>query len=651
MKMLEVRQGPDRLPDSDDDILLMRVAVTAHDHGQLDDAAAICRSVLRLSPCNYEALRLLGYVYFAQKMDKKGIALHVKALSIHAEDANLCLSSAYYLYNVGDFVGSLHCFDRALAINQNQAAACAGRAAALDRLRRYDEAVESYDCAIAINPYFAEAHSNRGASLARLNRHEEALVSYDRAIAIDPEYAEAFSNRGAALSQLKRPEEALVSYDRAVAINPFYFDAHRNRGLALARLLRYGEAIASFDCAIAINPGYAEVHSDRGNGLGKLNRHAEALRSYDYAIFLKPDFAAAYSDRGASLAKFRRHVEALTSYDRAIALNPDLTEAYWNKSLSLLALGQYQDGWALYEWRKKANSSPNPSRMDCINLHDMIDKRVLVHWEQGIGDTIQFCRYVSEVAKIASSVTFAVPNQLLRLFSGHFPGVSIFGESDFYGDFDMHCFLMSLPGTFGTTVDKIPAEASYIKASSTESNTMSRRLGARIRPRVGLVWNGGFRPEQPDVSSINERRNMDFSFIAKLNLDGVDFYSLQKGEPAESGLVENLNCFWRGDNFYNLTEEIKDFSDTAALIDNLDIIISVDTSTAHLAAAMGKPVWILNRFDSCWRWLLDRSDSPWYPSVRLFRQSEPGNWGQVIAEVRVELEIFLGLKASNAETK
>ena len=625
---------------------LMQAAVNAHNGGQLEDAATVYRTVLRFFPDHYDALRLLGSIHLSKKNENIALINLKKALSINSNDADLCRNVAHCCYRARDNLAAIYYFDLALISNVDDAAACAGRAAALSQLDRYEEALASYDRAIAIEPHFSEAHSNRGTALAHLHRHEEAVLSYDCAIAIDPGYAEAFSNRGVSLGRLNRHEEAILSYDRAVAIKPSYFEAHRNCGLALTKLHRHEEAVACYDRAIALNPAYAEAHSDRGNGLGKLNRHAEALLCYDHAIALKPGFAEAHSDRGAALAKFRRHVEAITSYDHAIALKPDLTEPYWNKSLSLLAMGHYESGWKLYEWRKKRNVSPWVSVLESIDSAEMVGKRVIIHWEQGIGDTIQFCRYVPMVAKIAYSVLFVVPDILIRLLSGLFPGVVIVGQVASCDQFDMHCFLMSLPLAFGTSVQSIPAEVSYIRAPRDASDAISQRLGPRIRPRVGLVWNGGFRPGQPEMSSINQRRNMDFSVIAGLNTKGIDFYSLQKGEPAESEVFDGLSKFWKGDNFFNLTGDIADFADTAALIDNLDMVISVDTSTAHLAAAMGKPVWILNRFDACWRWLLDRTESPWYPSVRLFHQSEPGGWDQVIVEVRAELEIFWALNLS-----
>jgi hypothetical protein len=335
-----------------------------------------------------------------------------------------------------------------------------------------------------------------------------------------------------------------------------------------------------------------------------------------------------------------RHKEAIASYKNAVALKPDFALAHWNTSLSALASGDFPTGWKLYEWRKKLakpvglKTLPYPESTD---LKDMAGRKVLIHSEQGFGDIIQFCRYLPKVAEIASSVTVVVPTPLLGLLHGAFAGVAAIKDADIPADIDTHCPMASLPLAFGTTLQTIPATVPYLFAARSKADAFAGRLGTKSRPRVGLVWSGGSSPDRHDLWSLNVRRNIDFSILSRLNLSGIDFFSLQKGEPAESALIQELPCFWSGDNFHNLTWDIKDFSDTAALIENLDLVVSVDTSTAHLAGAMGRPVWILNRFDVEWRWAIEPSRSPWYPTARLFRQPEPDAWPQVIEDVRNEL--------------
>jgi hypothetical protein len=265
-------------------------------------------------------------------------------------------------------------------------------------------------------------------------------------------------------------------------------------------------------------------------------------------------------------------------------------------------------------------------------------RRILLHAEQGLGDTIQFCRYAPLVAARGGRVILEVPRKLLRLLSGLRGVTQLVAAGDPLPAFDVQCSLMSLPLAFRTRLDTIPAQVPYLAARPETVAYWRHRLGPWTRRRVGLVWSGGFRPDQPESHAVNERRNIPLRLIAQLNQPAIDFVSLQKGEPAESELIALKDAVWPGGNLTNAAPELDDFEDTAGLIETLDLVISVDTSTAHLAAAMGKPVWLLNRFDSCWRWLEQREDSPWYPTLRLFRQTTRGDWQAVTQRVSAALQ-------------
>jgi hypothetical protein len=254
-----------------------------------------------------------------------------------------------------------------------------------------------------------------------------------------------------------------------------------------------------------------------------------------------------------------------------------------------------------------------------------------------LGDTIQFCRYATLVAQLGATVLLEVQSPLLELLSGLEGVCQVVAEGETVPPFDYHCPLMSLPLAFRTTIGTIPAHIPYIIAEPSKAAYWQTKLGEHHKPRVGLVWSGGFRPNHPEIWEINERRNIPLELIARINLPEFDFYSLQKGDPAESELLLREQEVWPETNLFNFAHELNDFSDTAALIENMDLVISVDTSSAHLAAAMGKPVWILNRYDNCWRWLLDRDDSPWYPTVKLYRQQRLGDWVSVLEQVRTDV--------------
>ena len=473
------------------------------------------------------------------------------------------------------------------------------------------------------------------------HKHERAVELIAKAIEINPDMAEPYSNIGLALRALERLDEALASYDKALAIKPDYTEAYNNRGNVLKDLNRQDDALVSYDKALALKPNYADAYFNRGNALLDLKRLDEALACYDKALALKPDYADVLTNRGTVLKDLKRLDAAIADYDRAIAIKPDFAGAYWNKSLALLVVGDFAKGWELYEWRWLKGKTPPTQRYAAqplwLGVESLKDKTILLHSEQGFGDTIQFCRYAKLVAQLGATVLLEVQPALLKLLSG-LEGVSqVVTEGETLPPFDYHCPLMSLPLAFRTTIGTIPADIPYLKADPGKAAYWHTKLGVHDKPRVGLVWSGGFRPYQPEIWAVNERRNISLELISRINLPGIDFYSLQKGEPAESELVRRKLEVWPESSLFNFTQELHDFSDTAALVENLDLVICVDTSMAHLAAAMGKPVWILNRFDSCWRWLLDRDDSPWYPTAKLYRQQRMGDWESVLDRVKTDL--------------
>ena len=588
-----------------------RQGVALHQQGRFAEAELIYRDVLQQNPKSFEAMHLLGVLALQTSKTQQAVELIGKAIALNPA------------------VPTAHC----------------NLGSALTALQRHAEALASFDKAIALKADLADAHGNRAAALNALRQYEQALTSCDRAIALKSDYPEAYNNRAHALNALKRHEEAVASCDQAIALRPNYPEAHNNRGNALNALARHTDAVASYDKAIAFAPKYAEAYNNRGNALYHLGRAEEATASYELAIAIRPDYAEAYNNRGNALGSLQRCDPALASYDRAIALKPDYAEALFNKSVLLLLMGRFAEGWRLYEWRKKkanpivAREYPQPL---WLGKADLTGKTILLTEEQGLGDTIQFCRYVPLVAQRGARVILEVPPQLTRLATS-LPGVAqVVATGAPLPAFDLHCPLLSLPFAFKTELATIPA-APYLKADPDQSKAWKDRLGAKTKLRVGLVWSGGIRPNQP--VSVNQRRNSPLATFAALKKPSVAFYSLQKGQPGEAELAELTHNHWNGPDIADLTGAIGDFSDTAAFMDNLDLVITVDTAAAHLAGALGKPVWILNRFDTDWRWLLDRTDSPWYPTARLFRQETPGDWERVIQRVKAELDHLAAVAA------
>jgi len=508
--------------------------------------------------------------------------------------------------------------------------------------------IELITKAIGLNAKVAAAHSNLGNALRDLRRSEDALASYDRAIALKPDNAETYYNRGLALQDLKRPEDAALSGFSAIALKPDFADAYNNRGIALRDLRRPEDALASYDKVIALKPDYAEAHNNRGVALRNLKRPEDALASHDRAIALKPDYAEAYYNRGLALQDLKRPEDALASYDKAIALQPDYADAYVSQSFCFLLMGRFEQGWRQYEWRKKQNK-PIAARSYLQPLwlgeQNIEGKTLFIYWEQGLGDLIQFCRYAKLAADLGARVILEAPKPLMSLFATLSGVAQLIEAGSPLPPFDYQCPLLSLPLAFKTTLSSIPATIPYLKSNLEKTRLWRERFGERHKRKVGLVWSGGFRPNQPEFWFIDSRRNIPLAKLAVLKHPNIDFYSLQKGEPAESELAELIRYNWEGPHIVDFTSQLNDFSDTAALVENLDLVITVDTSIAHLAGALGKPVWILNRFDTCWRWLLNRTDSPWYPTVKLYRQEKTGHWDDVMQRIKIDLDVFSAQRA------
>jgi TPR repeat len=391
-----------------------------------------------------------------------------------------------------------------------------------------------------------------------------------------------------------------------------------------------GPFVASYDRAIEIKPDYADAYSNRGIALKDLKRFEEALASYDRAIEIQPDYAEAYSNRGVALQELKRVEEAVASYDRAIAIQPDYASAYWNKSLALLLVGQFDQGWKLYEWRWKRDTFTTPKRNFphplWLGAEDLADKTILLHAEQGLGDTIQFCRYAKLVKERRARVALEVPKALLSLLSG-LEGVDVLIEKgQALPAFDYHCPLLSLPLAFKTDLTSIPSPKPYLAASTQKCEEWGQRLGVKRKPRVGLVWSGS------TVHKNDHNRSLTLQQLLPYLPVGCEYVSLQKEvREVDKPVLE-------GGDIRHYGDELKDYTDTAALCELMDLVISVDTSVVHLAGALGKSTWVLLPYAPDWRWLLDTDASPWYASIELYRQAEDLSWGPVLERVSKDLQ-------------
>lgn len=483
--------------------------------------------------------------------------------------------------------------------------------------------------AIPLNP----ANSLDNAVLAyKAGRLDEAERICQRILAVQPAHFEAVHILAVIQAALGKAELAVKSYDRALAVRPNSAEVLSNRGVALESLNRFDDALSSYDRSLALRPDSPEAWYNRGNVMRVLSRHDEALASYERAVALRPHYADAHNNRGQTLRDLKRYEEALTSYDAALAADPTHTMAHCNAAAVRLLLGHFKQGWVDYEWRWKKPSVIRLNRnfpQPQWRGEDIASKTILLHSEQGFGDTIQFCRYVPLVVARGARVILEVQRQLCTLMADIPGATEVIARGSPLPTFDVHCPLLSLPLAFATELETIPAERAYLSASREKAGGWHARLAAQRRTLVGLAWSGSRRHEG------DRERSIALDALIPLLAANVTIVSLQKDvRPADAG---TLNAHR---DILHFGDEWHDFSDTAALISELDLVISVDTSVAHLAAALGKPTWILLPEVPDFRWLLEREDSPWYPTVRLFRQDSSRDWNCVIARVQEALRAF-----------
>lgn len=491
-------------------------------------------------------------------------------------------------------------------------------------------AVELIGKAIALDPRQAAAYNNLGSALDSLNQPQAALESFDKAIRLKPDYPEACCNRGLVLVKLAQLHAAVESFDKAIALKTGYAEAWFNRGHALHLLNQPQAAVDSYRIAIQFKGDYAIAYNNCGNALRDLKEFQAAVDSYDKAVAIKADYAEAHYNRGCALVDLEQHRAAVDSYQKAVLIDPAHAGAQLSLAVCLLQLGEFSRGWQAYEWRWEYKTLKTFARHFSqplwLGAEPLQGKTILLHAEQGFGDTLQFCRYARRVSALGARVILEVPPSLMLLLAG-LEGVSeLVAKGSSLPAFDYHCPLLSLPLAFRTDIDTIPAANRYIPVPAAKRSEWTARLGPKTRPRVGLVWSGS------TIHTNDKNRSFLLSDFVKGLPDGFQYISLQK-EVRDA----DLTTLASHQDLLHFGEAINDFSDTAALCELVDVVVSVDTSVAHLAGALGRPVWIVLPFNSDWRWLLDRNDSPWYPTATLYRQQALGDWGEVFKSLAADL--------------
>ena len=607
---------------------LVDAASAEHQAGRRREARKLYEKALRAAPRDRRALHLLSILSLEEGELEKGVQLIRRAIAYHPDDAG-----AYN--NLGNALSwgdrpaeAVAAYDRAVALRPDYADAHAHRGMALAALGRLDEAVASYSRALTLNPNAVPAWKNLALALVELGRFDEALRCYDQAVALAPDMVEAHFGRGNCLTKLGRLEEAVAACDRVLAIDPGLTQALGMRGSALQTLRRPVEALASFDTALAIDPGFSELRCNRANALMDLHRFDEALAEYDRGLSEKPGYADGWSNRGTVLQELGRLDEAMADYRRAIAMKPTLADPHLNLGLCLLLLGDYAQGLELAEWRWNSAQGRGRERgftaPQWTGEEDIAGKTVLLWSDQGFGDTLQFSRYAPLVTAKGGEVVLEVQPALVRLIAGSNLAERLLVAGAPPPPVDFHCPLATLPLAFQTRLETIPP-APYVATPPAQAAAWAARLGPRTRPRIGLVWSGNRQ------NKVNVNRLVALEALLAAMPENVELFNLQlELQPGEAPTLEAAGV-------RRVDRDIVDFADTAGLLAQLDLVVTVDTSMAHLAGALGRPAWVLLHFVPDWRWMMGREDSPWYASLRLFRQQRPADWTAALQKLRAEL--------------
>tara|TARA_B100001769_G_C22082166_1_gene583189 strand:- start:185 stop:1549 length:1365 start_codon:yes stop_codon:yes gene_type:complete len=428
-------------------------------------------------------------------------------------------------------------------------------------------------------------------------------------------------------------DKALLIYDEIIRIEKNNSEAYFHKALIFTKLKNFENALSSYNSAIKIKPNFEEAYINSGVIFSTLNKPIEAIKNFDLAIKFKSDSAIAYNNKGNVLTELSRFDEAIKSYEMAVKINTNYADAFNNIALLKLLLGEYEEGWKLFEWRWKGPQQKefrDFKKPLWLGEQSIKDKTILITAEQGFGDFIQFYRYCDLVEKLGAKLIIETPKELFSLVKYQNKSNFIINKGEAPPKFDFYCPIMSLPLAFKTNIQSIPSNLPYIKIDDEKSKLWREKLGKKVRTRVGIVWSGAQNKET------DYDRSIVLTQLANLFDLPLDFYVLQKE-------IRNIdkNFSLQLNNFYDFHEQIEDFSDTAALISEMDIVISIDTSVAHLAGALDKPLWILLPYVADYRWMIDKIDSPWYSSATLFRQKEINNWDSVISSILRSLKTYI----------
>ena len=528
-------------------------------------------------------------------------------------------------------------FCRLLELRPSHAEGHSGLGTVLCRLGKRHEGEASLREAIRLQPGLISARNNLGVVLSEMGKKAEALACWQETIRLDPNHPETHFKIAIALAEDKKLDEAAHHYERVLQLRPHHAGASNNLGLLRVEQGRPGEAVVLIEHALRVQPEFVDAYNNLGLALADLGRGEEAITCYREALRRRPTYAEVYNNHGTALAALGRTEEALACYAQALRLRPGYPEARWHQALTWLTQGDMTRGWPEYEWRwKRKRARPRRFREPLWDGGNLEGKTILLWCEQGLGDSLQFIRYAPMVKARGGNVLVECPDKLLALFFAS-PGLHIdqlVAQQSQLPPFDLQIPLLSLPGIFGTRLHSVPAEVPYLATDEERVTEWRDELTgtAGDKFRIGIVWQGNPKHRW------DRHRSFSLEYFQPLaGMPSVQLYSLQKGVPAE-----DLAHFSRRHGLIDLSARLEDFTDTAAAMRNLDLVITCDSAPAHLAGALGVPVWIALSSMSDWRWLSQREDSPWYPTLRLFRQKRQGDWDDVFGRITAEMAGLAG---------
>jgi tetratricopeptide (TPR) repeat protein len=602
-------------------IALWFSAALAHQReGRAADAERVCREILSVDPGHAQTLHLLGLIEHQRGRSDEAIEHIRMAIMRDGRDPAFHHNLGNILRAFDRLAEAIGCYERALALAPTSVDTLYNLGNTYQDLGQPERAAAYFERALRLNPEAVELHHNLGTALQDLGRLDEAIGCYRKALARRPDLVESLDNLADALQAQGKLDEAQACYERALALRPDRVESLIGLGVVSRARGRLEEAVARYERALELSPDHPEARNNLGVALVDLGRREEAITHHKKALALQPGRAELHYSLGSALQRHGLYAEALACYGRALALKPDYAQAHFNRALALLLTGEFDEGWQEYEWRFADAKYDRKFEQPSWSGEQFGGRSILIHAEQGFGDALQFVRYVPGVAARGGRVALEVPEPLVRLVRTVAGASQVVARGDPLPAFDCHCPLLSLPRVFKTNLATIPNAVPYLSAPALGSAGWAEQIPTTPGLKVGVVWAG------TTVGAI------DLRLLQPLwEVDGVSWFSLQVGERA--GDISLLG----GVKIADLSPWLTDFAETAAAVCRLDLVISVDTAVAHLAGALGRPTWLLLRDPPEWRWLLEREDSPWYPTARLFRQRKEGDWPEVAREVAAAL--------------